>query len=838
MPGKVAKATGVTGLSSSVVAELRRQYGDNRIRSRRQMRLLHTLAGIFREPMSVLLIVACLLYFVLGETAEGILMAAAIALISAISFYQEVRSSHAIRALQEYTRPSVTVIRDGLPASISSTELVPGDVIVLEEGANVPADALVIQANDLSLNESVVTGESLPVMKNEQTGSNMLYQGTLVNSGKCLARVVATGSQTVLGKIGLSVEGYTTQTTVLQKQVNKVVKNLALFGMVAFTAILLVNYFHSGQFVVSLLFALTLAMSAIPEEIPVAFSSFFALGAYRLGRAGIITRQPQILENLGAVNVLCLDKTGTITENRMSLKFLYDFRNDSLFEPAGTIPPQYDRLLLYVALASEAEPFDTMEKAIIETYLQAKDRSSYRRMEMVYEYPLEGRPPMMTHVYKDGEAIVVAAKGAAERILDVCHLDPATRARVNTILNDMSSKGYRVLGVASSTGILSDLPAHQNAFTWLFEGLLALYDPPRKEMPAFIGKLYEDGIDIKILTGDHAATARQIAGQIGMNPPLHCCNGEEVMQMDASTLEAATKSTAVFARMFPEAKTKVIQALQAAGKVVAMTGDGVNDGPALKVADIGIAMGKKGSEIARQAADLVLTQDNPSGFLLAVSEGRRIYSNLLKAIRYILAIHIPILLTASLPVILGWRFPNIFTPVHVIFLELIMGPTCSIFFEREPVSEAELNAGPRDKDQGLFTRREWLMSIVQGLAIAAGTLLIYYVFMTRGYALEETRMAVFTTIICANVFLTFTGRSAVHTIFQSLKFKNNLAIFVVLASVGFLLMLHLLPSVRGLFGLHPISTGHFFLCLAAAFVSVIWIELFKKTAVAGGRLQV
>lgn len=832
MPGKVAKATSVTGLSSSEAAELLHQYGYNRIRSRRQKRLLHTLAGILREPMSLLLIVACLLYFVLGNTAEGILMAAAIALISAISVYQEVRSNHAVRALQEFTRPSVTVIRDGLQKSLPSSELVPGDVIVLEEGANVPADALIIQANDFSLNESVVTGESLPVIKNEQPGNNVLYQGTLVNSGKCLARVSATGSETVLGKIGLSVEGYDTQKTILQKQVNKVVKNLALFGMAAFTAIFLVNYFHSGQFVVSLLFALTLAMSAIPEEIPVAFSSFFALGAYRLGRAGIITRKPQILENLGAVNVLCLDKTGTITENRMSLKILYDFKNDSLFEPAGTIPPQYERLLLYAALASEAEPFDAMEKAIIETYLRVEDASVYHRMEMVYEYPLEGRPPMMTHVYKNGEEIVVAAKGAAERIFDVCHLDPATRVRVTTVLNNMSGKGYRVLGVASSAATLSHLPAQQNAFNWSFEGLLALYDPPRKEMPAFIRKLYEDGIEIKILTGDHAATASQIAGQIGIKDPMRCRNGEEIMQMDASTLEAVIKSTAVFARMFPEAKRKVIKALQSAGNVVAMTGDGVNDGPALKVADIGIAMGKKGSEIARQASDLILTEDNPSGFLQAISEGRRIYSNLLKAVRYILAIHIPILLTASLPVILGWRFPNIFTPVHVIFLELIMGPTCSIFFEREPVSEAELNAGPRNKDQGLFTRAELIMSIVQGLAIAAGTLLIYYLFMTRGYALEETRMAVFTTIICSNVFLTFTGRSAVHTIVQSLKFKNNLAIFVVLASVCFLLLLHLLPPVRSLFGLQPISTRNFLLCLATALVSVLWIELFKrKTAV-------
>jgi len=828
MPGKVAKATGVTGLSSSEAAELRLQYGDNSISSRRQMRLFRTLAGILREPMSVLLIVACLLYFILGNTGEGILMAAAIALISAISVYQEVRSNHAVRALQEFTRPAVTVIRDGLPKSLPSAELVPGDVIVLEEGANVPADALVIQANDFTLNESVVTGESLPVIKNEQPGNNVLYQGTLVNSGKCLARVSATGSETVLGKIGLSVEGYQTQKTILQKQVNKVVKNLALFGMAAFTAIFLVNYFHSGQFVVSLLFALTLAMSAIPEEIPVAFSSFFALGAYRLGRAGIITRQPQILENLGAVNVLCLDKTGTITENRMSLKILYDFKTDSLIEPADTIPPQYERLLLYADLASEAEPFDAMEKAIVETYLRLTDTSVYHRMEMVYEYPLEGRPPMMTHVYKDGAGIVVAAKGATERILDVCHLDPATRVRATAVLNDMSIKGYRVLGVASATASLSHLPAQQNDFNWSFEGLLALYDPPRKEMPTFIRKLYEDGIEIKILTGDHAATASQIAGQIGIKDPLRCRNGEEIMQMDALTLEAVIKSTAVFARMFPEAKRKVIKALQSAGNVVAMTGDGVNDGPALKVADIGIAMGKKGSEIARQASDLILTDDNPSGFLQAISEGRRIYSNLLKAVRYILAIHIPILLTASLPVILGWRFPNIFTPVHVIFLELIMGPTCSIFFEREPVSEAELNAGPRNKDQGLFTRRELLVSIVQGLAIAAGTLSIYYLFMTRGYALEETRMAVFTTIICGNVFLTFTSRSAVYTIFQSLKFKNNLAIFVVLASVCFLLMLHLLPPVRGLFGLQPIGIANFLLCLATAFVSVMWIELFKK----------
>lgn len=814
-------------LLSDEVIVLQQKYGKNTFRFKKEHRFLNILWDIVREPMFILLTIACSLYFILGEINEGIIMAIAMMIVTAISLYQEVKSSRAMRALKQLTEPKTPVIRNGKEQLINSEDLVPGDIMLLEEGMRVPADALILQQNDLSIDESIMTGESLPVDKNEIDGHNILFQGSTINSGKCIARATSIGNNTTLGKIGKSIAGYSAPKTVLQVEVNKFVRRLALFGLTAFIVIFLVNYLHYSEITTSLLFALTLAMSAVPEEIPVAFSSFMALGAYKMSRSGIISRQPQIIENLGAMTVLCLDKTGTITENKMQIRSVYSFEDDTLinFSPGKKL--QDNRLLFYGMLASELNPFDSMEKAICEAWDLSASSDQHKPIKMVHEYPLQGQPPMMTHVYQLEGNMIAAAKGSAERIIEVCKLDDVAKHKITTYINTLATNGYRILGVASCIHAGPELPDNQDDFEWQFQGLLALYDPPKKNIPEVLKKIYDAGINIKLLTGDYPETAISIAQQAGIHNPLRYSTGQKVMTMTAEALQLEVKTVHVFARLFPEAKLKVINAIKANGDIVAMTGDGVNDGPALKAADIGIAMGKKGTETARQASDLVLTDDNLDKITIAIRQGRKIYSNLVKAIRYIISIHIPIILTASLPVILGWAYPNIFTPIHVIFMELIMGPTCSIFFEKEPIEESIIQSGPRSRGAGLFTMEDLLISIVQGIMITAGLLILYYIYMKNGHSIEETRTVVFTTLILSNVFLTFASRSFRRTMYYTSRYRNPLAVVILVASVVFLILLHFVPTVRNLFGLVPVTAFDFWLSFAVAFASVMWFEVYK-----------
>lgn len=829
MPGKVIEIGNQQGLSKEQIPLLQKQYGKNTFQVGSQNRFLNIVWDIIREPMFILLVIACSLYFILGNTAEGIMMAIAMAIVTTISLYQEVKSSKALEALKQFTEPKVTVIRDGKEQVISNEELVPGDIIVVEEGMKIPADAILLQANDLSINESIISGESLPVEKHETEGQNILYQGSTIESGKCIARVTATGNNTVLGKIGKAVAGYNPPKTLLQLQLNKFVRRLALFGLIGFFIILLVNYLHYREFATSLLFALTLAMSAVPEEIPVAFSSFMALGAYKMSKLGIISRQPQIIENLGAVTVICLDKTGTITENKMQVKSIYDYKEDAIIDITDKENTHLKdkSLILLAALASESNPFDSMEKAIWEAYRLHAGSEANDKWKMVNEYPLEGHPPMMTHVYQQGDNKVIAGKGAAERILKASKLDDNSSKKVMQHVRQLAANGYRVIGVASAIHAGDELPVMQDDFNWTFQGLLALYDPPKKNMREVLKKINDAGIEIKLLTGDYPETGINIAGQVGINNHLHSINGGQIMNMKEDELQTILKSTSVFARMFPDAKLKVINALKANGEIVAMTGDGVNDAPALKSSDIGIAMGQKGTETARQVSDLILTDDNLEKMVMAISEGRRIFNNLLKAIRYIISIHIPIILTASLPVVLGWKYPNIFTPIHVIFLELIMGPTCSIFFENEPEEKDNMLSRPRSRTTGLFTVDELLIGVVQGLVITTGVLILYYVFMNNKHSIEETRTIVFTTLILSNIILTFASRSFTKTMYYTSRYKNNLVPVILIASSVFLALLHFVPSIRNLFQLAPISFSEFGLCFGVAFASVMWFEVYK-----------
>jgi len=817
----VSPNTASPGLREEEADSRRKQYGRNEFTASRKKSGLRTIADILREPMFILLLLSCTLYFILGEPGEGILMLVAMLFVAAISWYQEIKSTHALEALQQLTQPGVVVIRDGRERAVSSGDLVPGDVMILEEGSLVPADATILEAHDLSINEAVLTGESAPVEK-AADGDALLFQGTTVNSGRCTARVTATGNATQLGRLGRSITFTNPTRTPLQKQITHIVQVMAVIGGIVFAVVWVLNYVHTGEVLTSLLFALTLAMAIIPEEIPVAFSSFMALGAYRMSRLGIITRQPVTIENLGRVSLICLDKTGTITENRMKVVSIYSYDRDKVeADVAGA-----GEVLSIARLASERTPFDAMEKAIVEAY----ENSMPDRIDlpaMVHEYPLGGRPPLMTHVYPGADGHIVAGKGAPERVLKICGLDGDAVRRIMEIVAKMASFGYRVLGICTAGHHGEVYPADQDDFAWRFVGLVALFDPPKAGVQQEFVRWQGAGIKIKLVTGDFRETAQHIAQQVGLPDTGEAITGDEVIGAAIPGFTRRAATCTVFARMFPEAKLRLVEVLEAGGEIVAMVGDGVNDGPALKAAHIGIAMGGKGTEIARQAADLVLTDDKLERITEAIRQGRKIYYNLKKAIRYIFSIHIPILLLATLPVILNWTYPNIFTPVHIIFFELIMGPTCSVFFENEPVEPGIMTQPPRQPDEALFSAGELGFSFLQGAIIAGGILLLYHHFMTHGYPLPYVRTLVFLTLMTVNLLLTFTGRSLEENLAKTLRYRNNLVPYLIAISILFLVTVMTVPILRGLFGLQLLRAGHYLLCMATAMAVTLWFEIYK-----------
>ena len=811
------------GLTDADVIKSRSEHGLNTLTSNAGSPLLATLKEVILEPMFLLLAAASAIYIALGQTAEALTLLAALLAVSGISVYQSLRSDRALEALRELTQPHAQVWRDGKLTVVALEEIVVGDTLLAEEGERIPADAVVESGNDFSVDEAVLTGESVSVTK--QTG-DQVFAGTSATTGGARLTVTAVGAETQLGRIGRSLESIASEKTPLQRQINGFVMRMAWIGVAAFALVWGVNYARSGDWVTALLFGLTLAMSVLPEEIPVAFSSFMALGAARLARAGVLTKQPQTVESLGSATVICTDKTGTITTTGMTLKCVYSLETAKLEVLPGVLTPSAQRVLTCAVWASETTPFDPMEQAIVAAYSDLDPVSA--AFPMVHEYPLSGTPPMMTHIRRapNGE-LVIAGKGAVEHVLRVCQLEPAQREELRGVTSQLSKDGYRVLGVASGAYQSLDFPVQQDDFKWSFLGLIALENPPKENARAVIQAFTDAGIRVKMITGDYIETAQAIARQVGLPDSKAFLTGDQVMAMNDATLEHQASATAVFARMFPEAKLRVVQALKRSGEVVAMTGDGVNDGPALKSAHIGVSMGKRGSEVARQAASLVLVNDDLSSMVEAIRQGRRIYQNLKKAVAYIVSIHIPIILTVAIPLLADWKIANLFTPIHVIFLELVMGPTCSIAFENEPAEANQMQQPPRPLGATFLAGSELGRSIVQGLGIALAVLSVYSVAMQRGEPVTVVRTLVFTTLVLSNILLTLVNRSMTQSVFATLRIQNRW-LWLMLA-LTFLLLLTTLffAPARALFGFASVSPMAIGWCALAALIGVGWIEIYK-----------
>lgn len=833
----------LTGLSEQEAAARLARIGSNELPSRGRGGILRAALDVVREPMILLLLAAGGIYLFLGDRREALVLLFSVLVVIAISLFQNRRAENALRALRDLSSPRALVIRGGNRRRIPGREVVPSDLLVLSEGDRVPADATVVRTSHLSVDESLLTGESVPVRKVASTGAERIsppggddqpfvYSGTLVVSGEALARVDSTGAGTELGRIGGSLESIVPGRTRLQRETARVVRRLAVVGVVLCLIVAVLYAVSQESALEGLLAGLALAMAILPEELPVILTIFFALGAWRISRRRVLTRRLPAIESLGAATVLCVDKTGTLTLNRMSVrKVSAGGRFVDVPDGAPALPPEFVEVVRLAALASREDPFDPMEQAIRQLVLRLPPESESPRegRQLVRAYPLSPELLAMSHVWRlpDSGLLVIAAKGAPEAMAALCRLSAADAEAMTAAVREMAREGLRVLGIARATSPDSGLTADQRDFDFEFVGLLGLADPVRPEVPDAIRQCREAGIRVVMITGDYPATAGQIASAIGLarEPGPSILAGSDLDRMDDAALGERIGSVDVFARVRPEQKLRIVRALQANSEVVAMTGDGVNDAPALKAADMGIAMGQRGTDVAREAADLVLLDDDFASIVAAARMGRRIFDNLRNAAAYVFAIHVPIAGMSLLPVVLGW--PLVLMPVHIVFLELIIDPACSLVFEAEPEEEDVMTRPPRRPDEPLFSRQLVTLALLQGAGVLAIVLAVFAIALHRGQGAEDARTLAFTTLIVSNLALILTNRSWTRTILQSLRTKNGAIAWVLGGAVGLLAILLSVPEVRRIFGFSALHSDDLALCLAAGTLGIAWFEGFK-----------
>ncbi len=816
------------GLTENEVIASREKYGNNEQFHKQKYKWWIALLELLKEPMLILLIAVAIIYFILGENNEANFMLVAIVIVSGISFYQDNRSRKAVEALEKLNEPLSTVYRNGIPLKVPSKEIVINDLVIAKEGNTINADGEIVHSNDFSVNESILTGEAFSVFKSEKTDNKLVYSGTLVASGLAVYKVTQIGAKTEIGKLSSSIQKIKETPTPLQLQIEKFVKVMAIMGIIVFLIVWGTYFYKTHSLLNSLLKGLTLAMSILPEEIPVAFATFMALGSWRLMKLGVIVKKIRTVETLGGATIICLDKTGTITQNKMSLKYVYSIKTDKLYDENEWTDATAKSVIETAMWASEPVPFDPMEKTLHHIYETITDNDTRKQFSMVHEYPLDGVPPMMTHVFQNSEGKrIISAKGGPETILKVSTLNDEQLEKIRTKINYLASEGYRILGVGYSDYKEFTFPINQEELPFDFVGLVVFYDPPKENIQEVIQQFYEAGIEIKLVTGDNSLTSKAIAQKAGLKGYENIIEGEAIMKLNEDEILKTIENKALLTRMFPEAKLSVINALKKKHQVVAMVGDGVNDGPALKAANIGIAMGKKGTEIAKTAADLILIDDDLSKMIEAITAGRRIYANLKKAIQYIVSIHIPIILTVSLPLFFGWIYPDIFTPVHVIFLELIMGPMCSIVYENEPSEKNIMKEKPRQLGNTFLSFKEMGISIIQGLGITIGILFIYQWTIGNGGNEQVTRTMVFTTLVFSNVVLSLVNRSFYYSVFTSLKNKNNMMVFANSLTLILLALILNLKPVATFFSVFPLDMKQYGVCIAISTTSVLWIEIWK-----------
>lgn len=822
------------GLSNDAAASRLRRDGYNELPAAGQRGWLLIFLEVVREPMFLLLLVAGGIYLLLGEPQDAAMLLGFVLVSMAITIYQERKTERVLEALRDLSSPRALVIRDGEQRRIAGREVVVDDLLVLEEGDRIAADGALVEAHDLLVDESLLTGESVAVGKEAGAAgeAGVVRSGSVIVQGGGLARVTAIGADTEIGRIGRALQEIDPGRSPLQDEIAMLVKRFAAVAVViAATAFVLYGATRHDWYA-GMLAGITLAMSLLPEEFTLVLAVFMALGAWRLTGSQVLARRTAVIETLGAATALCVDKTGTITQNRMSVKCIVidgvEYALDRTGDSSGPAPEAVCELLRQAVLASEILPFDPMEKAFHQSAerLCSSAKEASANWDFVHEYPLTGDLPAMTHVWREpGDGLChVAAKGAPEAIARMCRLDPQARARVLADAAALAARGMRVLAVAKARHPGEDWPANPEAFDFTWLGLVGLADPLRPAVPGAIQACRAAGISVVMITGDHPATAQAIARDAGL-PSQKVVTGAELDAMDDAQLAAALADTHVFARVRPEQKLRLVEALRAAGQVVAMTGDGVNDAPALKAAHIGIGMGQRGTDVAREASALVLLNDDFNSIVEAVRIGRRIYDNLRKAMVYIVAVHMPIAGMALLPLVLGT--PLVFAPVHIVFLEMIINPACSIVFESEHAEPAIMQRPPRAPSERLFGFRSMVVAVLQGGGLLAVVAIVYGLCLSVGMPAGQVRTMTFCSLVAGNLSLILAGRSSTRSALRLLAVPNRAQWWVVSGAALALLAATSLPALRQLFHFAPLPPAAAVYAIVAGLAAIIWFELVK-----------
>ncbi|WP_394884451.1 cation-translocating P-type ATPase [Clostridium butyricum] len=815
------------GLNSEEVEKLQKKYGMNELVIQEKPNMLKKFLGVFKEPMFLLLLIAATVYFLLGAPKDGAIMLVFVGFVASITFIQEWKTEKTMNALKDLTSPKVNTLRNGKNILIKSTELVPGDIVFLSEGERIPADCIVLEPSNFSVDESILTGESEYVMKVSTTQSekstdywkkDILYAGTLCVFGKCTAIVKFTGINTEYGKIGKAISEAKDEPTPLQKKVSILVKNIAIAGVILCISVMVASYFYSFDILNSILSGISLAMAIIPEEFPVVLTVFLSMGAYRLAKNNTLMRKISAVETLGSATVLCVDKTGTITQNKMKVKSIYSdgriFNNEDL---------KNQELSDLMVLSCEKDPYDPMEKAILEA-------ANLSKLETLYKYDLskkiafDSKTKRMANIYIKDNMYYVAVKGSAETVLGLCNLDKQRMDEINIEIDKMASNGLRVLALADCTSekVYEDLECYELTF----KALVGLQDPPKEGVEEAIKLCKKAGIRVVMITGDYSKTAMAIGEEIGLKFTDKVIVGNEIDSLSENELCEVVKSCDVFSRVIPEQKMKIVKALKKNGEIVAMTGDGVNDAPALKSADIGIAMGQRGTEVAKEAAHMILMDDNFTTIVKSVKDGRRVYDNIRKAMVYILIIHIPIAAMAMFAPL--FNLPPLLLPMHIMLLELIIDPTCSIVFEGEPAEANIMENPPRPPQEPLLTRNLTIKVVLQGVVMFLAAFMPFHYMIDLGISSEYARSFSLITFIVANVTLVLVNRSNTELLYHLIKEKgskvrlivNSMALIMVFAIVY-------IPILNGFFRTEKIGIYPLIFAIVLGFISTGWWEIVK-----------
>lgn len=806
------------GLTKSEAERRLSLEGPNLLPSAKPRNFLQQFLGVVREPMLSLLVAAGVINFFVSEILDALVLMLTVFIVVGISLYQSSRTERALDVLRDLSSPRALVVRDGIEARIPGKDVVRGDLVILSEGDRVPADGRLISASNLSIDESMLTGESLSLYKKPD---DLIFSGTLIVTGYGRATIEKIGAKTELGKIGTSLREIEIERTHLQKEIDRLVRVIYIAALAAAVAVVVIYGVTRNDWVEGSLAGIAASMALIPEEFPVVLTVFLAIGAWRMSQQGVIARRAAVIETLGSVTVICVDKTGTITMNQMAVHEM-KIDGELLVLNGDSIPAAYQEITQTALLASPIKPFDPMDKAF--HAIASLDET----WELVREYPITDKFMAMSNVWRSNDGYIVAAKGAPEAIANLCHLDREQFDAIIKDVDDATKRGFRVLGVARAIAQSSfELPESPGEFQFKYLGLVHLHDPVRPGVPEAVAECALAGVRTVMITGDYPGTALSVAKEVGLNYSAGVITGPELGEMNDLELAERIKTVSIFARMVPEQKLRLIRALKLDGEVVGMTGDGVNDAPALRAADIGIAMGGRGTDVAREAASLVITDDDFTSIAGGIRLGRGIFASLQKAMSYIIAVHVPIFGMALIPVFVT-NWPLVLLPAQVAFLELIIDPASSIVFASEQVDPEIMKRKPRDVNAKMFNKHNLGFSLAQGFGVLVVVLAMYLWALKSGKSDDLVRTMSFGTLMIGNIALVLINRSQHLSIFQTFRQRKNRTIKWVLGGgIGMLVLLVNAPIAREAFNLSYLNPTQWLLVILAGFGSILWIEAYK-----------